>query len=522
MKVFKRLANFFAFRALPILLVVGIVWTTWQTIVLATAKISQDANMPASQADYALTATAIAPKSKQGIRRNRLPINDTKQFVTNTPDALPTATPEAPAALPTAFVVPTFFPAGASQETSIAGTAVPTPVPPVPRDYELVNILLLGSDEEVVEDNTVRTDTMIVVSINTQTKTVAMLGLPRDLFVYVPTPTMTRLNTVYGIGESFGWSGGGFGLLRQVIFYNFGINVHYYAKVSFSGFETIIDTLGGVNMVVDCAYQNYYPVEDFDPSRPIAENYYMRTLPIGYYKFNGFDALWYARIRNLTDDFDRVRRQQLLLRAMFRAGLQSGVLNNLPTLWGELTQVVETNVPFDVVLGLLPIALQLDPLQIEDFRMIRTYHTTPWQPTSGALAGQAVQLPNYAPLRELLVDFYQPPTASQLASRGASVAVYNASSNENWDIVAAEVLRNLGVNAIALGGAPDGNLPISLMLDKSGEDKGSPLPRMLKALNLSSANVRVEPSASRAYDYELYVGENFNPCTSTVLPIPGA
>lgn len=537
MATLKWLRDFLAFRLLPFVLVLGVFWSVWQATALLSAKTTQNADIERERDNFNLTATMIAPLSKSnadGQARGKIkpvryqfatstPEPSSGGFVVSTPDAMPSSTPP-PSATPvpnlpaTAFIAPTFFPAGASDVVEIAGTAVPTPAPLIPRDYELINILLLGSDEEVVDDNTIRTDTMIIVSINTQTKTVAMLGLPRDLFVYVPTPTMTRLNTVYGIGESFGWSGGGFGLLRQTIFYNFGVNVHYYAKVNFSGFETIIDTLGGIEMVVDCDYQNYYPVDDIDLTRPIEENYYMRTLPIGYYKFDGFDALWYARIRNLTDDFDRVRRQQLMLRAIFRAGVQSGTINNLPTLWGELTEVVETDIPFDVVLGLIPIALQIDPLQVEDFRLIRTYHTTPWQPTSGALAGQAVQVLNYEPIRDLLVDFYQPPTSSQIDAQSARVAVYNGTENENWDIVAAEVLRNNGINAVALGTSPNGVLTNTL-LDQVGEDKGSPVPTMLKALNLTGRDVTVLPNASREYDYELIVGENFQSCTSNVLPI---
>ena len=71
-----------------------------------------------------------------------------------------------------------------------------------------------------------------------------MLSLPRDLLVYIPSGRMGRLNTAYGIGENLSWDpGGGFGLLRQTLFYNFGINVHYHARVNFSGFEAVIDRL---------------------------------------------------------------------------------------------------------------------------------------------------------------------------------------------------------------------------------------------------------------------------------------
>ena len=72
---------------------------------------------------------------------------------------------------------------------------------------------------------------------------------------------MGRLNIAYGIGENIGWQpGGGFGLLRQTLFYNFGINVHYHARVNFSGFEAVIDRLGGIDIAVDCDYRDLYPL----------------------------------------------------------------------------------------------------------------------------------------------------------------------------------------------------------------------------------------------------------------------
>ena len=54
------------------------------------------------------------------------------------------------------------------------------------RAHRLVNVLLLGSDEQLSDDSFIRTDTMIVVSLNVETGTVSMLSLPRDLFVYIP------------------------------------------------------------------------------------------------------------------------------------------------------------------------------------------------------------------------------------------------------------------------------------------------------------------------------------------------
>ncbi|MCA9915963.1 MAG: LCP family protein, partial [Anaerolineae bacterium] len=461
------------------LLLLGIVWSSVQVVQAFWGQYSQQNETSARAENYQQTATSIAPPAVESGYDN----GDVRlvQFATNTPNSseLPTSTPgssglatNTPAVAATSvpatpipedvnrettpIPLPTFFAVQDASVQQIAGTAVPPRAAVIPRDYELVNILLMGSDGEITADNTLRTDTMIIVSINTEVGSVSMLTLPRDLFVYVPTPTMVRLNTVYGIGESFGWSGGGFGLMRETIFYNFGIQLHYYALVNLSGLEQIVDAVGGVDVAVDCAYRDFALVGAEVPDAAVVtdEEALEYTLPVGYYHFSGAEALWYARTRGNSDDFDRGRRQERLLRAIYRAALDTGQLANLPTLWSELTQVVQTDVPLDLVLGLLPVALNLDTSRIRTFGLIRTYHTTPWQPTEGSFAGQFVQLPNADPLAELFFDFYQPPTQSRLEMAGATVAVYNGTQNENWDLVASERLREAGINSYAAGSAP--------------------------------------------------------------------
>jgi polyisoprenyl-teichoic acid--peptidoglycan teichoic acid transferase len=534
-------------RLVLIILVLAVGWSVLNLIQLTISQSDQQQQLTSRQTDYEGTATAINNVDDLNAFAMELvaqfvtntPIANAPEatsqpaggslFVTNTPQFMPSATPlpttpiptqetlVQPTVQPTAYVVPTFFPAPAADIAQIAGTAVPTPVPLIARSYELVNIMLMGSDEEVSQDNSIRTDTMIIVSINTQTRTVNMLSLPRDLFVYIPTPTMGRLNTVYGIGESFGWEGGGWEILRETIFYNFGINVHYYAKVNFSGFETIIDTLGGIDIAVDCPYEDYYPKAVIDLNLPVEQNYELRQLPIGYYRMNGFDALWYSRTRRVSIEFDRGRRQQQVLRAMMRAALAQGLIQNVPQLWGDITQVVETNIPTDVMLGLVPIALELDPDTIQNYTMQRLYHTTPWQPTDGPYTGQAVQLPNYDPIRELLVEFYEPPTLNQVDTIGARVVVYNGTASENLDRVAVEKLREMGVPAIAGGNAPTTDYTTSVLTDFVADEKGSPVPAMLEILNFNVSQVQIQPDPNRTDDYTVILGADFNPCDAQIV-----
>jgi len=526
--------NLILFRVVPGILLIALAWLGWRTVDLLSQQSSQEALSSERASAYEATATAL--NIPQDVRTDNDGVR-LVQFATNTPDAsqateptpvaptpLPTSAPQssAPEVAPTAIPLPDFVRPAAASVSEIAGTAVPTQVPLIPRDYELVNILLLGGDDELVTDGTSRTDTMIIVSINTESRSVSLLSLPRDLFVYTPTPTMTRLNTVYWIGEQMGWQpDGGFGLMAQTIFYNFGIRVHYYARVDFAGFTEIIDTLGGVDIPVDCAYEDYPLIGAELPEAAYLadEEEGLWVLPVGYYTFSGTEALWYIRTRKLTDDFDRGRRQQQLLRAVLRKALDANLIANFPTLWDQAMQVAETNIPFGVAAGLLPIALELDPTRIETFTLIRTFHTTPWQPPTGQYAGQFVQLPNYEPIRDLLLDFYQPPTATRLALAGASIAVYNGTSNPNWDRVAAEHLREQGYNAYAAGPADRTDYSRTVLVDLIATDKDSLTGSIAAELNIPANNVTVRPDPNRAADYVVTVGEDYSSCPSNVLPI---
>ncbi|GAB1420727.1 hypothetical protein MASR2M15_08440 [Anaerolineales bacterium] len=485
---------------------------------------------------YAETATAISSEQDAvSFASNPYLINQI--FVTNTPAAdemmptevppptavptiaeiEPTNIPEVPAEARTPVALPTLLLPPDVESVELSGTAVPPRVPAVARNYDLVNIILIGGDDEVTKDNFVRTDTMILVSINLNTGTVNMMNLPRDLFVYIPSGTMQRLNTAYGIGENIGWSGGGFELLRQTIFYNFGINIHYFAKVDFSGFESIINELGGVQISVDCDYQDYYPVDDIDPTRPLEENYYLRTLPVGYYLMDGFDALWYARTRRNSDDFDRGRRQQLLLRAIWDQVQSTSYLSleNLPNLWDQVTQIVETNITFDVALGLVPVALNLDSSKIDSFNVLRLYHTTPWQTPNG----DYVQLPNPEQMTELFYSFYQPPTESQLNLAGPSILIHNGTDKDNLDKVAEGRLSWEGLNATAAGVSDATDNHQTRIIDHVAASKGSLIPDLTRILNVKLENIITEPDPNREYDYEIILGDDYNSCTYNVLPV---
>ncbi|MDE2748594.1 MAG: LCP family protein [Chloroflexota bacterium] len=513
-----------AVAAATLLLALALGWTVTEVGSLNELNQSIAGTTEARRGAYRATATALASNEHSSLRAASLIIllqdsGDSPTAELATPEPATDSAPPAETPAPDDFNLPKLLlPREPAEGKWLSGTRVPRRAPETYRAHRLINIMLLGSDAQAA-DNFIRTDTMLIVSLNVETGAVAMLSLPRDLFVYIPHGNMGRLNTAFGIGENLEWDPGrGFGLLRQTIFYNFGINVHYYARVDFAGFEAIIDRLQGVDIAVDCAYRDYYPIGNAEERRTGSRGYRWRTLPVGYHNFDGFDALWYARTRKYTDDFDRGRRHQLLVRAIWRKARSLGLATTLPKLWPELTEIVDTDIPFDIMLRLLPFAINLDLNDVASFTFKKNFHTVQWTTPDGWL----VLLPKREEVAQLMQALYTPPSKYQSVLTGPSIAVYNASGEEHWDIVASERLRWDGFNAIALGAMADGDEhPSNHLTDRAATVKGSLVPGILRALNMTQEQVEVNASADREYDYEVIIGRDYESCTYGVLPFDG-
>ncbi len=207
-----------------------------------------------------------------------------------------------------------------------------------------------------------------------------------------------------------------------------------------------------------------------------------------------------------------------LLRAIWRKARDAGLLANAPALWNELQPYIETNLTFEDLIGLLPLALTLDPARIENFNLRRLYHTTPWQTPDG----DRVQLPVYETMRPLLEDFYTPPTESQLRAEGARIRVLNGTENADWDRVAADRLAYGGFVALAGGPASEVGLNDTILIDYTGQTKGSSLQTIARLLNVRPENIRVQPDPNREVDFEVILGSSYNSCTEEgIVVVPG-
>ncbi len=181
---------------------------------------------------------------------------------------------------------------------------------------DITNILLIGQDRRPGEGRA-RSDSIILCSINKTTNTITLVSFLRDMYVQIPGFQDNRINAAYAFG--------GAELLNKTLKVNFGIDIDANVEVDFAAFEAVIDALGGVDITLtDAEYQYFIDCNHRNTVR-------------GTNHFDGKEALFYSRIRDIDSDFGRTNRQRNVLTAVFNQ-----VRNAEP---GELLQLADTILP---------------------------------------------------------------------------------------------------------------------------------------------------------------------------------
>jgi LCP family protein required for cell wall assembly len=446
---------------------------------------------------------------------------------TNTPTITPTPTatskPPLPGLRPT--VTPAFDMVLFNYSPEITQTVVPTPVPLIDISEKSINIVLLGSDKRP-DSSGWRTDVIIVVSVNPDIPSVNMYSIPRDTWVYIPNWRYTRINLADAHGEANNFPGGGPGLVAETLQYNFGIPVQYFARVDFNGFKRLIDSAGGVEVVADC------PLFDIFPDNPegvtdIGFTEITGTIDIptaGIYHLDGKHALWYARSRKTTSDFDRSRRQQRVLRALWDKIKEQGIVGQLPTLWGELNSTVQTDLNLNDVLYLAGIGGQIDRASIKSGFLDGQYaHRFVSE------EGASVFMFNWEEISTTLQAAFNPPLTFKAGQPSASIEVLNGTANANWEAVGADRLAWAGYRVLNYGAADRPDYPSTLIYDYRTTTKGSRLNELGRLFRVPAQNLISQPDANAAVEYRVILGNDWDPCqraavgvypTRTPTPLP--
>jgi len=354
----------------------------------------------------------------------------------------------------------------------------------IPDNY--VNVILLGSDKRPT-GKAWRTDSMIVVSIDQANSVVRLLSIPRDLWVYIPGHGYNRINTADLWGE-LAKQGGGPERVKQTIYQNLGIPIDYYVRVDFQGFMKIIDTVGGVDIDVEC------PLPD------------IKLLP-GMHHMNGEEALRYARSRKSTNDFDRGRRQRKVLMALWEQALTLDVVPRLPQLWFAMADSFKTDLPLEEVINLAYLGTTIERQRIRS-KAIDATMTMSWTTPEGA----AVLLPREDKIRAALESFYAPLGASDLdTSSLVRIQVLNGWPRKEAEQLAAAALRWEGYKVV--GATVDARQDVAkteVVVFNGDQARGEEIARLL---DVPLTSVRLQPDPSQLADVQVLLGADYNPCS---------
>lgn len=241
-----------------------------------------------------------------------------------------------------------------------------------------VNMLIIGySADDPGHDGATLTDSIMILSLNKETKTGSMLSIPRDLYVEIPGYGHAKINEAYQDGENgdfmeAGYSRGGIGLLEKIISENFGIEVHYNAIINYGAVRDMVAALDGVTVTI----QSSDPRGLYDPNFLPHEGGPLK-LANGVQQIDSQTALKLTRARGSTggsygflrSDFNRTEHQRLVLAAIKDKITWKLVLD--PRQNGELFDAAARNIKTDLKIDeVLPFYQLLNSVPTEKLQPI--------------------------------------------------------------------------------------------------------------------------------------------------------
>lgn len=255
---------------------------------------------------------------------------------------------------------------------------------------DVINILLIGQDSRDTETRQ-RSDTMILATLNLEKNKISLTSFMRDLYVQIPGYGSNRINAAYPAG--------GMELLNDVIETNFGIKIDGNIEVDFSGFQEVIDMLGGVEIELSQAEADYICGRNRNVLYPQPYREEWQYLTEGVNTLTGEQALCHARNRSIgNNDYERTERQREVLMACFDEVKEASMFKLL-SMVDDAFEMIETDITHGELLGYAMNVLDMGFDSIESYRI----------PQDGAfrdasISGMQVLVPDLTMCREYLAE----------------------------------------------------------------------------------------------------------------------
>ncbi len=245
---------------------------------------------------------------------------------------------------------------------------------------KIVNIMLIGQAKREGEESKL-SDTMILVTLNKETKTLTLTSFLRDTYVKLPNYKnhncgMQRMNVAYNLGWHWAGDLGGMEMLDMLILENFGVKVDHNVEINFGSFKKIVDLMGGVTLDL---------TEDEAKYLNAAKYSFDTTFTAGTNTLGGEAALEYARMRksnNADNDFNRTARQRKVITVLLKQCMKMS-LNEIDGLLKAVLPMVLTDMTDEEITNLMMEFLPLlSGLKIESVQI----------PAEGTYHGSMVQI----------------------------------------------------------------------------------------------------------------------------------
>ncbi len=297
-----------------------------------------------------------------------------------------------------------------------------------------ITILVMGIDqvEEATPDSPAlfsgRSDTMLLVQFDPETKAVSLLSIPRDTQVEIPGVGIGKIN------EANYW--GGPKLATDVVHQTLDqIPIHRYVRVSSGAFRELVDLLGGVDVFVP------YPMSYTDNTQQLKID-----LSPGWQTINGEEADQFARFRgDGYGDIGRIQRQQALMQAIRDRLTDSNVLPRLPQVIRVMLKYIDTDLSFEEILTLVNLGLNLDS---DQFKMVML----PGRSTEAEEAYSSYWIMDEGGRDRILSQYFKlnsgEPSTAAVEEQGLpidlKIAIQNASGNPKAGEKIADYLADQG------------------------------------------------------------------------------
>lgn len=378
-----------------------------------------------------------------------------------------------------------------------------------------VNVLIVGLDKradcdgpECTEPGSRRlegaylNDSIMIATLDPESKSASILSLPRDLFVY-SGGQRDKFAHSYGKGWEQGKSfDAAAGRVAADIKESFGIEVDYYVVMDFKGVEALVNALGGIELDIpyELSVGNWYYSDDDVHAQWL-------SFPPGVQPLDGYHAVAFGRHREYDSDLNRVKRQQLVLQAALAKAFSLNLLNDPKGVWDAYHDTVKTDMSLTTAVRYAPLLRQIQGKPINAFSL------------GDPVNGKQTVIGQESPWAGSVLD-WDPENVQYIISQVFTEATYVNSNVEiqngygtDGDLRAAALGRYLayskGLPTVYIG--PEAQARPSTVITLYGDGKRELAEDIAKWMNLDGSAIRIEsrPKDSTLPDVVITIGRDF-------------